>query len=249
MTPDGQGLADAFPEMHLRDLPLFEWMPSKTLPKEWLNPVDAEMPEFIDFLPEAVGRTALQDIRLRDLLAVAEQKRVVWSQHWQDAQKNVKSEDLVAEVEHLEARLKKATAEHDDAISQINALEAEHKSLVAAMDLLQKKFNGDQDLIAHQEEEHEAGDAVRAALGKKVEEMDQGRKELELKIATTSAQLSTLKQQEINEILAGKKAVEKALRAAKSDLAKDANLTTQLKEVKTEDAQLKTELNATLADE
>lgn len=262
MTPDGQGLADAFPEMHLRDLPLFEWMPNKTLPKEWLNPVDAEMPEFIDFLPESVGRTALQDIRLRDLLAVAEQKRAVWSQHWQDAQKNVKSEDLVAEVEHLEARLKKATAEHDDAISQIHALEAEHHSLVAAMDLLQKKFNGDQDLIEHQEQEHAEGDAVRAALGKKVEEMDQGRKELELKIATTSAHLSTLKQQaaamkltaeskqhEIDEILAGKKAAEKALRAAKSDLAKDANLAAQLKEVKKEDAQLKTELNATLADE
>merc|ERR1719407_292191 len=169
-------------------------MPNKTLPKEWLNPVDAELPEFLDFLPESVGRMSLQDIRLRDLLAVAEQKRAVWSQHWQDAQKNVKSEDLVAEVEHLETRLKKATAEHDDAISQIRALESEHKSLVAAMDLLQKKFNGDQDLIVHQEEEHAEGDAVRAALGKKVEEMDQGRKDLELKIAMTSAQLSTLKQ-------------------------------------------------------
>merc|ERR1719261_1637631 len=78
----------------------------------------------------------------------------------------------------------------------------------------------------------------------------------------TSAQLSTLKQQaaamkltadskqhEIDEILAGKKAAEKALRAAKSDLAKDANLASQLQEVKKEDAQLKTELNATLADE
>jgi hypothetical protein len=262
MTPDGQGLADAFPEMHLRDLPLFEWMPNKTLPKEWLNPVDAEMPEFVDFLPEAVGRTALQDIRLRDLLAVAEQKRTVWSQHWQDAQKNVKSEDLVAEVEHLEIRLKKATAEHNDALSQIQALEAEHKALASAMDLLQKKYNGNQDLIMQQEEEHLAGDAVRAALGKKVEEMDQGRKELELKIATTSAQLSNLKQQaasvkltaeskqhEIDQLLAGKKAVEKSLRAAKSDLAKDANLATELKEVKQEDAQLKTELNATLADE
>merc|ERR1719478_1964313 len=259
MTPDGQGLADAFQEMHLRDLPLFEWMPNKTLPKEWLNPVDAEMPELVDFFPESVGRTALQDIRLRDLLAVAEQKRVVWSQHWQDAQKNVKSSDLAAEVEHLEARLKKATAEHDDAITQIQALEAEHKSLVAAVDLLQKKYNADQDLIVNQEEEHQAGDTVRATLGKKVEEMDQGRKQLELKIATKSAQLATLKQQaatmkqtaiakqkEIDEILAGKKAAETALRAAKSDLAKDA---TELKEVKTEDAQLKTELNATLADE
>merc|ERR1719421_1283935 len=116
------------------------------------------------------------------------------------------------------------------------------------MDSLQKKFNADQDLLVHQEAEHEEGDAVRKALG--------------LKIATTSAQLKTLKQQaavmkqtadskqhEIDEILAGKKAVEKALRAAKSDLAKDANLSTELKEVKSEDAQLKTELNATLADE
>jgi chromosome segregation ATPase len=262
MTPDGQGLADAFPELHLRDLPVFEWMPNKTLPNEWLNPVDAEMPEFVDYLPDSVGRTALQDIRLRDLMAVAKQKREVWSQHWQDAQTSLKSEDLAAEVEHLEARLKKATAEHDEAITKIQAFEAEHKSLVASMDLLEKKFNGDQDLIVHQEEEHAEGDAVRAALGKKVEEMDQGRKDLELKIAMTSAQLSTLKQQaaamkltadakqhEIDEILAGKKAAEKALSAAKSDLAKDANLATELKEVKKEDAQLKTELNATLADE
>ena len=60
MTPDGQGLADAFPQLHLRDLPLFEWMPNKTLPKEWLNPVDAELPEFLDFLPESVGRMSLQ---------------------------------------------------------------------------------------------------------------------------------------------------------------------------------------------
>jgi hypothetical protein len=262
MTPDGQGLADAFPQLHLRDLPLFEWMPNKTLPKEWLNPVDAELPEFIDFLPESVGRMSLQDIRLRDLLAVAQQKRTIWSQHWQDAQKSLKSEDLAAEVEHLEARLKKATAEHDQAITQIQALEAEHKSLVASMDLLQKKYNGDQDLIVQQEQEHEAGDQVRAALGKKVDEMDKGRKDLELKIATTSAQLATLKQQaatmkqaadvkqhEIDEILTGKKAAETALRAAKSDLAKDATLATELKEVKQEDAQLKTELNATLADE
>merc|ERR1719261_176566 len=78
----------------------------------------------------------------------------------------------------------------------------------------------------------------------------------------TSAQLATLKKQaaamkqtadakqkEIDEILAGKKTIEKALRAAKSDLAKDANLATELKEVKKEDAQLKTELNATLSDE
>jgi len=262
MTPDGQGLADAFPQLHLRDLPLFEWMPNKTLPKEWLNPVDAELPEFLDFLPESVGRMSLQDIRLRDLLAVAEQKRAVWSQHWADSQKNLNSADLAAEVEHLEARLKKATAEHDDAISQIQALDTEHKSLVAAMDMLQKKFNADQDLITNQEEEHLAGDQVRAALGKKVEEMDQGRKDLELKIATKSSQLKTLKEQaaamkktadskqrEMDEILAGKKAAEKALRAAKSDLAKDANLATELKEVKKDDAQLKMELNATLADE
>merc|ERR1719321_1571352 len=152
------------------------------------------MPEFADYLPDSIGRTALQDIRLRDLMAVAKQKREVWSQHWQDAQTSLKSEDLAAEVEHLEARLKKATAEHDEAITQIQALEAEHKSLVTEMDLLQKKFNGDQDLIVNQEEEHQAGDAVRAALGKKVEEMDQGRKDLEMKIATTSAHLATLKQ-------------------------------------------------------
>merc|ERR1719440_121182 len=92
--------------------------------------------------------------------------------------------------------------------------------------------------------------------------MEQGRKDLEQKIAMKSAQLAALKQQaavmkqtaeakqhEIDEIVAGKTAVEKTLRAAKSDLAKDANLATELKEVKKEDAQLKTELNATLADE
>merc|ERR1719443_1306503 len=75
--------------------------------------------------------------------------------------------------------------------------------------------------------------------------MDQGRKDLELKIATKSSQLKTLKEQ----AAAMKKTAEKALRAAKSDLAKDANLATELKEVKKDDAQLKMELNATLADE
>ena len=42
MSPSGKEIAKAFPDLTLRDLPVFEWIPQHVAPKDWANP--AEVP-------------------------------------------------------------------------------------------------------------------------------------------------------------------------------------------------------------
>ena len=44
--------------------------------------------QYVPFLPDLVARTALQDVRLQDLQAVAERKRHVWADTWKATHAN-----------------------------------------------------------------------------------------------------------------------------------------------------------------
>jgi hypothetical protein len=264
MSPAGKGLAAAFPDLRLRQLPVLEWMPNRTLPAEWANPVDVAMPGHTAFFPDDIARTSLQDLRLRDLLAVADMKRSVWGTEWKKKQsaKGSDATDLASQVKELKARLSKATAEHSKFLAKLADMEAEHASLVASKEEMEKKFEEDQKLIVEQETERLAGVEVRAGLGNKITDLEQIRKEQAQQLASLEAQLATKAKQvasakqvaaaklaEIAELLSGKNKVEQALREAESKLSEDSNIKTELKEVETEDEQLRSELNATLADE
>ena len=53
--------------------------------------------QYVTFLPDLVARTALQDVRLQDLQAVAERKRLVWADTWKAVHANG-TVDLAASV-------------------------------------------------------------------------------------------------------------------------------------------------------
>merc|ERR1719191_80137 len=237
-------------------------MPSHVAPKDWSNPAEVSMPDYVEFFPDLVARSALQDVRLTDLKAVAERKRAIWADTWKAVHSNDTNVDLDSRVKELEYKLHQALQQKQQAVVNLQATEKEHDRLVVEKKSLQKKYEDDQDLIMHQQRMLAEGSKVLSGLELKVTALEATRREqreqleaLQERQLNFSRQVSSLKQevyektQEIFQLGADKEELLRRIQMLQHRLLQQAQLATQLKAAQREDVALKEQLNATLADE
>jgi len=261
LSPSGKELAKSFPELTLRDLPLFEWMPKHVAPKDWANPAEVTLSQYVPFLPDLVARTALQDVRLQDLQAVAERKRLIWADTWKAVHANG-TVDLAASVKELSYKLQQAETHRQEAMVDLRALQKEHKRAVVERKELQKRYEEDQELIMHQQRMLADGQKVQTGLELKLSSLEATRREqrrqleeISEKTLNFSHEVNQLrrniheKTQEIWKLGQEKEQLLTRIQMLQNRLLEDAQLATQLKAAKREDHVLKQELNATLVDE
>jgi len=261
LSPSGKEIAKAFPELTLRDLPLFEWMPKHVAPQDWANPAEVTLSQYVTFLPDLVARTALQDVRLQDLQAVAERKRLVWADTWKAVHANG-TVDLAASVKELSYKLEQAETRRHEAMMDLRTLQKEHERAIVERKELQKRYEDDQELIMHQQRMLADGQKVQTGLELKLSSLEATRREqrrqleeISEKTLNFSREVNNLrkniheKTQEIWQLGQEKETLLARIQMLQNRLLEDAQLATQLKAARKEDHVLKQELNATLTDE
>merc|ERR1719420_2106469 len=236
-------------------------MPQHVAPKDWANPAEVTLSQYVPFLPDLVARTALQDVRLQDLQAVAERKRHVWADTWKATHANG-TVDLAASVKELSYKLNQADARRYEAMMDLRTLQKEHERAIVERKELQKRYEDDQELIMHQQRMLADGQKVQSGLELKLSSLEATRREqrrqleeISEKTLNFSREVDSLqrniheKTQEIWTLGQEKEQLLSRIQMLQNRLLQDAQLATQLKVARKEDVVLKQELNATLEDE
>jgi len=164
-SPQGRELSVAFPKMRLRDLPVFEWLPAKVPAEVWTQPIEDSLPTRLEFFPNLLAHRSLQDLRIGDLLLVAEQKRELWTRQFKALARNQTHEQQEAQILSLEGEVERAKAQRDAAKAELRNMGLEYDSLSVSSKKLRRNYEDDQSLIAQQQ-------ATLAEEGKLVGELD-----------------------------------------------------------------------------
>lgn len=196
LSPMGDQLLDKFPNLRLRDLPVFCSLP-KPFPRKfaWAQPLEATVPALLNFLPFHVRNTPLQSLRFEDMVLVGRRQRELVEQEYQKKEKvwekHVRKSNFRAVINDKQHAIDELSAKTTEIEKDYSDLRTLYEKGTGALNQFQIRYDEDQTTLSLQRKLLHAENAKVAqleAVQKEIKddlvdkrEADEERKEHQLK--------------------------------------------------------------------
>lgn len=235
LSPVGDQLLDKFPNLRLRDLPVFCSLP-KPFPRHfaWAQPLEVTASGLANFFPFHVRNTPLQSLRLEDMVLVGRRQRELAEQNYQREEKiwekHVRKSNFRAVIKDKQYAIDELSAKTKEVTKAYDELQTLYGQGTVELNKFQSRFDEDQKTLDLQRN-------LLAAENAKVAQLEAVKKEIKDDLVDRRESDEEHKEKELKAILELKEKTTETLRQQLRDLRATLDKDRELENRKMEEQQ------------